>query len=78
MSRGTRQLTLALPLVVLYLLMLVGVVPVPLMSDSRAGDILPVVSRTYPDMPSVKQYLIACWAGVWRGVEAGTSRVELA
>jgi dolichyl-phosphate mannosyltransferase polypeptide 3 len=43
MSRGTRQLAIALPLVLVYLLMLLGVVPVPLISEQRSGEILPVV-----------------------------------
>lgn len=44
MTRATRQLTLALPLVLVYFLMLLGVLPVPFVSKTTASAIIPVVS----------------------------------
>lgn len=44
MSRGTRFITLAIPLTFIYLLALLGFVPVPLVSQQLADQILPVVS----------------------------------
>lgn len=43
MTRATRQLAIALPVVVVYLLMLLGVIGVPVISEQRAGEVLPVV-----------------------------------
>lgn len=48
MTRATRQLTVAIPLVLLYLLMLLGVLPAPVVSEQTASAILPVVSDTFP------------------------------
>jgi hypothetical protein len=54
MTRATRQLSLALPFVVIYLLMLGNVIPVPLVSEKTATAILPVVSlRLCHDEPLV-------------------------
>lgn len=44
MSRGTRFLTLAIPVALVYILMFFGVLPVPLLSQESADQILPVVS----------------------------------
>ena len=43
----------ALPVVLAYLLMLVGLLPVPLLSEERSGEILPVVRRSLSARP--------CW-----------------
>ncbi|KAI9634284.1 dolichol-phosphate mannosyltransferase subunit 3 [Dioszegia hungarica] len=43
MTRATRQLTVAIPLVLLYLLMLLGVLPAPVVSEQTASAILPVI-----------------------------------
>lgn len=51
MTRGTRQLAIAIPLAIVYLLMLVGWVGVPLVQESTASAILPVVSCTAGDWP---------------------------
>lgn len=50
MSRGTRFITLAIPLTIIYLLMLIGILPVPLVSQELADQILPVVSPSLPQM----------------------------
>lgn len=44
MSKGTRFVTIAIPAVVAYLLMLINVLPVPFVSAETADQILPVVS----------------------------------
>lgn len=44
MSRGTRFLTWSIPLAIIYLFMLAGILPVPLISQESADEILPVVS----------------------------------
>jgi hypothetical protein len=44
MSRGTRFLTLAIPLIAIYLLALIGFLPVPFLSEETVNQILPVVS----------------------------------
>lgn len=45
MSKGTRFLTLAVPLLLLYILALYHIVPTPLLPTELADDILPVVSH---------------------------------
>jgi hypothetical protein len=45
MSRGTRFLTLAIPITLVYLLMLAGILPVPLLSSEVTDQILPAVSQ---------------------------------
>jgi dolichyl-phosphate mannosyltransferase polypeptide 3 len=44
MSKGTRFLTLAIPAVVLYVLLLADIFPAPFVSKEIADQILPVVS----------------------------------
>jgi dolichyl-phosphate mannosyltransferase polypeptide 3 len=44
MSRGTRFLTLAIPISLVYLLMLAGILPVPFLSTEITDQILPAVS----------------------------------
>ncbi|GFZ44761.1 hypothetical protein JCM24511_02486 [Saitozyma sp. JCM 24511] len=43
MTRATRFLTLAIPLVAVYLLMLLHVLPTPILSEEKADAILPVL-----------------------------------
>ncbi|RSH80474.1 uncharacterized protein EHS24_009054 [Apiotrichum porosum] len=43
MSKGTRFVTIAIPAVVAYLLMLINVLPVPFVSAETADQILPVI-----------------------------------
>lgn len=45
MSKGTRFLTLAIPLLLLYILALYHIIPTPLLPTKLADDILPVVSH---------------------------------
>jgi hypothetical protein len=52
MSRGTRFLTLAIPLIAIYLLALIGLLPVPFLSEETVNQILPVVS-----LPPFSRYL---------------------
>lgn len=51
MSKGTRFLTLAIPLLLLYILALYHIIPTPLLPTKLADDILPVVSPI----------LLGCW-----------------
>lgn len=48
MSRATRFLALVIPLTTLYLLALLGVLPVPLIDTSKARLLLPVVCPLFP------------------------------
>lgn len=43
MTKATRFLTIVVPAVIVYLLMLINVLPLPLVSNSTAQQILPVV-----------------------------------
>ncbi|AFR92553.1 dolichyl-phosphate mannosyltransferase polypeptide 3 [Cryptococcus neoformans] len=43
MSKGTRFLTLAIPLLLLYILALYHIIPTPLLPTKLADDILPVL-----------------------------------
>jgi hypothetical protein len=52
MTRATRFLTLAIPLVAVYLLMLLHVLPTPLLSQEKADAILPVVSEARSSLSS--------------------------
>ena len=52
MSRATRFLALAIPLAIVYLLALLGVLPVPLISSAHASLLLPVVR--FPHTPPSK------------------------
>lgn len=45
MSKGTRFLTLAIPLLLLYILALYHIVPTPFLPTKLVDDILPVVSH---------------------------------
>lgn len=52
MSKGTRFLTVAIPVVVVYLLMWLHWVPVPFLAPSTVDDIFPVVSVVSLDLPA--------------------------
>lgn len=53
MSRGTRFLTLAIPAFIIYLLLLSNILPLPLISQETANQILPVVRPiSHPSLAS--------------------------
>lgn len=47
MTRAIRFLTIVIPLTIIYLLMLAHILPVPLLSQTTADQILPVVSSNH-------------------------------
>jgi len=47
MTKATQFLTFVIPLIILYLLLILRILPIPLLSPETSAAILPIVRRLY-------------------------------
>ena len=74
MTRATRFAAYTAPVVIFYLLALLGVVNIPFMSEASSDALVPVVSHRTSDTESMllrklSLYLVSCHSGFWSHLE---------